>query len=382
MQGLEVTAQNQAKTRARASSEATETAEAAQRFLVEAIPVQVWTSDPAGKLDFVSERVVAYFETPAAEILGNGWLAVIHPDDVSDCVARWTTSLTTGVAYEVEFRLRRGDGAYRWHLGRANAQLDADGQIVRWFGTNTDVHEAKLAIAELRARSEYEQRLLGIVSHDLRNPLNTIALGVAILGDREAPPADRKIIARVSGAAARAVRLINDLLDFAKARSGSTIPINPRPTNLREIVEQIVDEFDTVAPQRIIRVGHGGVEDGRWDADRIAQVLSNLVGNALQHGAREAPIVVESRIDGDDAVFAVTNEGPLIAPGDLEAVFEPFKQGNGTSASVGGSMGLGLFIAREVVVAHGGTIEVESKAGLGTRFTVRLPRYASAEGGR
>lgn len=350
-------------------------AEARRSFLVESIPVQVWTSLPDGRLDFVSDRVCKYFQMTAAEILGNGWQAVIHPEDLGECVARWTRSLATGEPYEVEFRLRRGDGVDRWHLGRANAERDAAGNIVAWFGTNTDIHDAKLAIAELLARSQYEQRLIGIVSHDLRNPLNAIGLAAGILGSSELDPGSQKTVARLSRAADRAARLIADLLDFAKGRIGSTIPINPRPTNLREIVEQVVDEFQLVAPARVVRIGHAGVEDGSWDADRIAQVISNLVGNALQHSAANLPITVESRIDGDGVVLAVKNEGVPIPETDLANLFEPFKQGH-HAFPTRGSLGLGLYIAREVVVAHGGTIEVQSASGYGTCFTVRLPRFA------
>ncbi len=369
VQGQDVTVQHDA-----AASVAS--VEAELRFIIESIPVQVWTAAADGQLDYVSDRVVAYFQTTAAEILGNGWLAVLHPDDVAVCVTKWTHSLTTGEPYEVEFRLRRGDGAYRWHLGRAAAHRGADGGVLRWFGTNTDVHDAKLAVAELRVRSEYEQRLIGIVSHDLRNPLNAVTLGAALLAARELDPVAVKIVVRMARSAERATRLISDLLDFARARIGTTIPINPRTANLREIVEQVVEEFQLGSLARSIRTGHVGDEDGRWDADRIAQVLSNLVGNAIQHAPTAAPIRIESRIEGDHAVFAVINDGPPIPSAELARLFEPFKRGR-DAATTGGSLGLGLYIAREVVVAHGGTIEVMSDL-IETRFTVRLPRFVVA----
>ncbi|HEY0191385.1 MAG TPA: PAS domain-containing protein [Kofleriaceae bacterium] len=348
-----------------------------QRFLIEAIPVQVWTARPDGTLDFVSRRVVTYSGCSAEQLLGHGWTAMLHADDIEACGRRWSHSLATGEPYEVEFRLRRDDGAYRWHLGRANPERDAAGALIRWFGTNTDIHEAKVALAEVRSRAEYEQRLIGIVSHDLRNPLNSIGLAAQLLAGQALTPLAAKTVTRLQRSADRATRLIADLLDFAKARIGSTIPINPRPTNLREIVEQVVDEFQVVAPTRIIRVGHAGDESGTWDADRIAQVISNLVGNAIQHGTPTQPITVESRIDGDDAVLAVCNEGPPIPAAELAAMFEPFKRGSNAGAAHG-SMGLGLYIAREVVTAHGGSITVASQLGHGTCFTVRLPRFAAA----
>ncbi len=370
VQGQDVTVQRHAKLEQGL-------AEARRQFLIEVVPNQVWTSTPEGKLDFVSGRVVSYFQRSAEQILGDGWLAVLHPDDVDVVVARWVHSLATGEPYEVEFRLRRGDGMYRWHLGRANAERDPQGVITTWIGTNTDIHDAKTALEELTQRSQYEQRLIGIVSHDLRNPFSAIALGTAVLAGYELAPAAQRVLARISRSAERATRLINDLLDFAQARIGSTIPVNPKPTNLREIVEQVVDEFQVAAPGRVIRIGHAGAETGSWDADRLAQVISNLVGNALQHGSPNAPIVVESRVTDLCAVLTVENEGATISQADIARLFEPYHRGSNPSSGRG-SMGLGLYIAREVIAAHGGSIEVESSPNATTRFTVRLPRFARA----
>ena len=369
VQGQDVTAQHHAAAERNA-------AEARRRFLIEVVPNQVWTSTPEGKLDFVSERVSAYFQRSAEQILGDGWLAVLHPDDVAAVVERWTHSLTTGEPYEVEFRLLGGDGEYRWHLGRANAERDTSGAIMQWIGTNTDIHDAKVALADLTARSEYEQRLIGIVSHDLRNPFNVMGLGTAALMDEELSETAKRIVTRMARAADRGTRLINDLLTFARARIGSSIAVNPMPTNLKELVEQVVDEFHVAASGRTIRIGHAGDETGSWDADRLAQVISNLVGNALQHGAPGSPIVVESRISGDHATLVVSNDGPVIPPHEIATLFDPYRRG--TAARAGhGSMGLGLYIAREVITAHGGTIEVDSGPNATTRFTVRLPRHAA-----
>jgi PAS domain S-box-containing protein len=132
--------------RARASLEASE---ARFRFLAEAIPVQIWTALPDGMLDYVSQRTADYFGVTPEHILRDGWRDVVHPDDLPLATARWVNALSTGEAYQVEFRLRGADGSYRWHLGRAVAQCDAAGKIVHWFGTNTDVHAAReAAIAE------------------------------------------------------------------------------------------------------------------------------------------------------------------------------------------------------------------------------------------
>jgi PAS domain S-box-containing protein len=352
--------------------------ERARQFLIDVMPHQVWTATPQGQLDFVSANAIAYFQRSSAQILGDGWISVLHPDDVDDVVARWTRSLTTGAPYEVEFRLRRADGSFRWHLGRANAERSGDGAVLRWVGTNTDIHDAKTVLAELTARSQYEERLIGIVSHDLRNPLSAISLAAALLNERPLDAASHGLVRRISGSAARSTRLINDLLDFAKARIGSGIPVYSSPNNLRKIVEHVVDEFDVSAPGRIVKIEHAGEEIGAWDADRLAQVLSNLVANALQHGAPGAPVYVESQLTATQAILAVTNDGPGIPAHELGRLFGPFQRSS-TAVEARGSMGLGLFIAKEVIEAHGGTIAVVSAPGATTRFTVTLPRFARGD---
>jgi PAS domain S-box-containing protein len=125
--------------------EALRASEARYRFLAEAIPVQIWTARPDGQLDYVSQRVVSYFGMSSERMLGEGWLNVIHPDDVANVGQRWAHALATGEPYEVEFRLRRHDGEYRWYLGRALAQRDDSGAVTQWVGTNTDIQEQKRA---------------------------------------------------------------------------------------------------------------------------------------------------------------------------------------------------------------------------------------------
>ncbi len=147
-----------------------ETREAAYRFLAESIPQQVWASAPDGALDYVSPVVEKYFGQPAAAFLGAGWLAVLHGDDAARAVELWTRSLATGEPYEIEFRLRRHDGVYRWHLGRAVAERDPAGRIIRWFGTNTDIDERRAMEATLQqalARAEISERRIKVLAESM-----------------------------------------------------------------------------------------------------------------------------------------------------------------------------------------------------------------------
>jgi len=363
-----------------AARAAAEAAEREHRFLAESIPQQVWTAGPEGALDYVSRRVLDYFAASSEEVLGAGWLGRLHPDDVPGCVQRWTASVRTGDPYEIEFRLRRHDGQYRWHLGRAEAFRGPDGAILRWFGTNTDIDEATRSRDVLRERAEYEQQLIGIVSHDLRNPIHAIGLSAALLLRRgNLDPQQGSAVARISSSALRAGRMIRDFLDFTQARSVGRIPVEPEPANLRELVEQVVDEVHLAHPDHAATVRHEGEETGRWDADRISQVVGNLVGNAFQHSQPEARVTVTSRGAADAVEVEIHNEGPPIPPELMARLFEPFQRGAGARNPNGGSLGLGLFISQRLAAAHGGRIEVSSTAEEGTRFVVRLPRFAKMD---
>ena len=352
-----------------------EAAEAAQRFLAEAIPQQVWTASPTGELTFVNRRVREYFNATHEQILGAGWQAVVHPDDLSSCLARWQHSLDTGEEYEVEFRLRRFDGTYRWHLARALAQIDTDGAILQWFGTNTDMDELTRARDELHERAAFERQVIGIVSHDLRNPLDAIGVGSALMLKRgKLDEAQQKVMRRLAASATRAGRMVRDFLDFTQARGSGHLPVSRAETNLAEIARQVFDEVHLMHPARSGRVEHTGEATALLDPDRIAQVIGNLVGNAFQHSAADGVVRLATTGTADEMVIEVTNAGTPIPAGDLVRLFEPFERGAGAKTSAARSLGLGLYIARQIVAAHGGTIAVRSTDADGTIFTVRLPR--------
>lgn len=144
-QALRLKGEREARAEAEQAREALRESESRYRFLAEAIPVLVWTALPDGRLDYVTDRLAHWFGVPAAQLLRDGWRDVVHPDDLPAVATRWAHSLATGAPYEVEFRLRAADGTYRWHLGRARAQRDERGAIVRWFGTNVDIEEQRAA---------------------------------------------------------------------------------------------------------------------------------------------------------------------------------------------------------------------------------------------
>lgn len=169
-------------------------------------------------------------------------------------------------------------------------------------------------------------------------------------------------------------RMIDDLLDLTRARFGNGIPVHRRPTALDALARQVVDECAALHPQRVVALDAAAPAQGTYDPDRMAQVVSNLVVNAINHGAPDAPVRVSLREEGDHAVLSVQNRGDPIPPDAIPHLFDPFWRGRSAGRSErDDGIGLGLFIVKQIVDAHGGTVDVASTQEDGTTFTVRLP---------
>ncbi len=229
------------------------------------------------------------------------------------------------------------------------------------------VHERERAIDALR------DRFIGMLAHDLRQPINAISTSVRVLlkGNLDTP--GRRAAERIDRATGRMSRLVGDVLDFTRARLAGGIPLNVVPTDLAECVHGAIEECRLAHPDRTIEFRQQIHSPVFCDSDRIAQCIANLVGNALEHGDPAKPVDVSVTERGDDAIVSVHNEGAPIPAELLPHLFEPFRRGAGNGGSSGG-LGLGLYIANAIVVAHGGGIEVRSDAAGGTRFNVRLPK--------
>jgi PAS domain S-box-containing protein len=240
-----------------------------------------------------------------------------------------------------------------------------------------DASARKRAAADAARRADFEEKLIGIVSHDLRNPLNAIALGTQVLlSGAQLDERASKTMRRIRASADSATRLVNDLLDFTQARLGSGIPVRRQAADLRGIVQQVVEELQPAHPDRQIQgVGSGDVR-GDWDPDRIAQALTNLVSNALAYGEAGSTVTVRTQGEEGWVTIAVHNPGLPIDTQLLPVLFEPLRRGTAQVDRAGRSVGLGLYIVKHIVDAHGGSIQVASTIADGTTFSVRLPRHA------
>jgi sigma-B regulation protein RsbU (phosphoserine phosphatase) len=235
------------------------------------------------------------------------------------------------------------------------------------------VAQANRLQGEAADRALFAEQMVGIVSHDLRNPLSTIQMGATLLSRGEISSHQMRVLSRMSRAADRANRLIADLLDFTQARLGQGIRLTPRPLDLRATMAEAVEELALAYPGRQLIHRHDGASDCVGDSDRLTQAVGNLVSNAMTYGLLDAPVTVRSWIEPGSFGFSVHNLGTPIARELQPALFQPMVRGAAEAAS-GRSVGLGLFIVSEIVKAHQGGVSVRSSAEEGTTFKATFPR--------
>ncbi|MCY1081204.1 PAS domain S-box protein [Archangium lansingense] len=266
-----------------------------------------------------------------------------------------------------------------WTRPHAN-ELAADLEVAKGLADR-----AAMAIDNARLYQEAQEAIrvredvVAIVSHDLRNPLNAIALSATLLEREAVSERASRAAYRITAAAERASGMIRDLLDFTQARAGGGIPIHPQPLDFHEQVRRAVEEVRLAWPGRYIDLQASGDGQGEGDEGRLAQVVTNLVGNALQHSPPGTPVRVSTRSMDSSFLLEVHNEGPAISAELLPTLFEPYHRGPEAGAGRG-SLGLGLYITQQIVLGHGGTLDVRSTPMDGTTFTVRLPRRPPPKG--
>jgi PAS domain S-box-containing protein len=303
---------------------------------------------------------------------------IFQPEEAAQLTAIKQRVLDTGDPAREELRLTVNGERYDIALA-IDPVRDDNGEIVGIIGAGTDITEEKRVQQELAQAVTFREQLMGILGHDLRNPLSAINVATGSLKKRSdlAEPA-RQHVERIGRAASRMSEMIRTILDFTQVRFHGTLPVAPRRTNLAEVARAIVDEARAAEPDRDIELAVDGDLDGVWDPARLGEVLSNLIGNALAYGAADQPVRVTVDVEGEEVCLRVHNGGPAIPPDRAAALFDPFRRGvAGEAATRTRGLGLGLYIVRQIVLAHGGTISVTSTAGDGTTFTVRLPRDIS-----
>jgi PAS domain S-box-containing protein len=351
------------------------------RFVIDMVPHLIWSTAPDGYHDFYNRRWYEYIGASPEETRGAGWNDAVHPDDQQRAWERWQHSLRTGEDYEVEYRFRRHDGVYRWFLGRALPMRDADGRIVRWFGTCTDIDDQKRleaeqleVLAQAEANSRMKDEFLATVSHELRTPLTAI-LGWARLQVTR-PEMASKATTIIERNASAQVQLIEEILETSRIISGK-VRLSPEPVDLGALVRGAVDTVRPSAEAKHIALEvHVDPALGLLvgDPDRLQQIAWNLLTNAVKFTPSHGRVSVSVQREGSHAVLRVEDTGRGIRESFLPHVFERFRQAEGGTTRVYGGLGLGLAIVRHLVELHGGTASATSPGeGQGATFEVRLP---------
>jgi PAS domain S-box-containing protein len=359
------------------------------RLLVESVKdYAIFILDPNGHVatwNAGAERIKGY---KADEIIGKHFSIFYPPGDVAagKTDRELAVAIREGRFEEEGWRVRK-DGAHIWANVTITALRNPGGAVIGFAKVTRDLTERrrveesqraiaveKAALAEKARIHEFQERFLAILGHDLRNPLASIDMGAGILRQRSTDPVDIRIMDRIHGSSLRMSRMIEQILDLTRTRLAGGLELNPQPFDLRDAITRVVEELRVVHPSRCIEVFSRPLP-GTWDRDRLEQVFSNLISNALLYGDPAKPVSVRTQWEGRFVLVDVHNDGSPI-PAELQStIFNPFRRGERDSRSPKtAGLGLGLYISNEVAVAHGGRIELRSNLTEGTTFQVSLPR--------
>ena len=359
-----------------------EETEARFRNMANHSPVMLWMSGTDGLCTFFNETWLAFTGRSLEAELGVGWAEGVHPEDFQRCMDHYLEAFCERRVFEMEYRLQRADGEWRWILDRGTPRWTADKEFAGYIGSCVDITDHKRLESELRKAVRDRDDFLSIASHELRTPLTTVQLAldtvVQALRARKEPPDVSRLAAtamRASTQAKRLALLVEELLDVSWLAAKELV-LERAPADLAAIAHDVVGRVseEAVAVGCAIDLDAPEPARGSWDRARIERVLVNLVSNAFKYG-RGRPVRIEVSASGEKATVRVTDQGIGIASADQARIFERFERA--VSSAHYSGFGLGLWIAREIVRAHDGEIHVSSQPGEGATFQVTLPQTRS-----
>ncbi|RKH58765.1 sensor histidine kinase [Corallococcus aberystwythensis] len=336
----------------------------------------IYIKDMEGRYQVINSAGARALGRTVSEVRGRTDAQLFPPNEAQANLKHDRDVLKAGHPLTYEDAQKDPTGDVRVWLSTKGPLRDPEGHVFGLFGISRDITQRKWAEEEVRRHAEFQEHLMGIISHDIRSPLGAIMNWSRVLAAGGPAEETARTSRRIATAAVRIERLTRLLLDFTRARLVGGVVIEPRGTDTQELLAKVAHEFRVAFPQRDIVVEHTGNTQGQWDPDRLAQVVSNLVENALKYSPADAPVRLATRGLRNKVVVTVHNQGRPIPEATLPHLFEPFRQGPQQTRTLKMSYGLGLYIVREIVHAHGGTIEVTSTEDDGTTFTVTLPRRA------
>ena len=303
------------------------------------------------------------------KIENSQFIDFLHPDDLERSQQAFLV-LQTGVPIlNFENRFRHKDGSYRW----LSWNCVPDGDLFYCSARDVTHHYENLsALSNREEEARFREQFIAVLGHDLRNPLSAVSSAIRIASREAQTDRALQVLEAANGSIERMAELINDLMDFARARLGSGISLDlAAESALAEALRQAVGEIRISHPQAMIEEAYDFAEGLNCEASRLQQLMSNLVANALTHGDQGQPIQVRAVDEEGDFVLTVTNAGGEIPDNVMANLFKPFVRGDMQASQQG--LGLGLFIAKAIANAHGGRLNVVSDADR-TVFEFRMPR--------
>jgi len=375
-------------------------------FVTDFMPQMVWATQPDGYHDFYNKRWYDYTGLTYEQTKDRGWSLVVHPDDYDRTWKMWEACIKSGEPYDIEYRLRRHDGVYRWFLARAIPLRDEQGTIVKWFGTCTDIHDQRMAsdILELKVKERTEElqktnleleasnnellQFASVASHDLKEPLRKIHMFSNLIKDRYINQMDgaADYMERIIGASARMTKLINDLLTFTRLSVAGKFERVPLNTIVDEVMSDL--ELSISEKQAVIEVGK--LPEAEVITGQMRQVFQNIISNALKFSKKdEKPHVritaelvgncaIEARKakDGEYCRIVITDNGIGFDNQYAEKIFTIFQRLHAREKYDG--TGIGLAITRKIIEKHNGIITASSVENEGARFVIVLPLQQAA----
>jgi len=346
--------------------------------------------DHAGQILHATARDMKSPQSAAERVSKSKGLDHPQANDALDGASTLHAVSRLGLGFDVlevisEYRALRASVLRLWRDSSPAAD-DRDLDDLTRFNESIDQSIAK-AVATYTCRFDQARDMfLAILGHDLRNPLNSIGMTANLVPLVCKDPAETIACShQIARNVSVMERMIADLLDYTRTRLGAGMPVIPAPLDLGVLAGYLFDEFRTGHPQRDIQYRTEGDLNGLWDSDRIRQAISNLLGNAIQHGSPDVPVTLSLRGETSNVSISVHNGGDPIPAGELARIFDPLVRGSSAehpATNRHGSIGMGLYIAREVAKSHGGRIDVTSTVKDGTLFTIRLPREAAPRVGQ
>lgn len=376
----------------RRAEEALKESEAKFRFMAEYMPPKVFTADASGMLDYFSPQWHHYTGLKLKEMDIISWTHVVHSSDRDESLRRWQHSIQTGMPLYIESRFRRSDGEYRWHLTTAHAMRDEQGNVIKWIGSSTDIHElrqsrglkARLQVLakqreQLIATNRSKDEFIMLASHQLRTPASGVKqfIGMVIQGYvGKVPKKQLEILMRAYDCNERQLKITDDLLRVARIDTGQ-VALTKIPYNAIDLIRNVIAEEESThlaRRQKVIFKPNRDKIPIFADTKLIYMVLENLLDNASKYSPEGSTITVSIRQNRDWVSISVKDRGVGIAPEDREKLFQKFSRiSNPLSDTVGGS-GLGLYLAKKIIELHQGSLGVVSSIGQGSTFTLKIPK--------